>query len=354
MDLHAIWYTAYMQRIATHWYIFIALVLVAMAVYMFAPVSAKTSSAREVRWLLSHQPSDVFARAAQIFAEELTRESDGSLKLVLLTPEDIGVTGEDVSHARVLEAFTAAEADLASVYTVPMSTAYPDLRVLNLPFLFSNYDEVLSMLGGSAAEALLRETGGDVRGLAFTMSGGFRIIAAKDAKIESADDFKGLRIGTSGGSVAEETLRALGAIPVSMDPDTGTTDGVSTLDGVETTYARLSAIVGSDSEYTTVINETNHSVFLTAIIANGTFYDSLTENERRALHAAALAAARVEREDSVALNASTKEELARQGSTIVEITVENRDALKQMTQGVHAIFNQTFGLAAENFIQQER
>jgi TRAP-type C4-dicarboxylate transport system substrate-binding protein len=290
----------------------------------------------EVRWLLSHQPTDVFTRSAQVFADELAKESDGTMVLRVLLPEDVGAGPGDVPYAEVLEQFASGSAELASAYTIALGHEQPAFWALNLPFLFSSYEETGPVLDGPAGKEILGTLTGSVRALAFTMSGGFRIIASKNTAVKTLKDLEGKRIATSGGPVAEATLRALGAIPVPLAMETGKTLDGASLDGAETTYARLSSVVGSNTEYLKYINETNHSLFLTAIVVRSDFYDSLSSAQQQALQHAAQKAAEVERADSITLNEETKRQLAESGSVVTELPSSVRDAFREETDVVYA------------------
>ena len=299
-------------------------------------VGARTQAPIQVRWLLSHQPTDVFARATQVFAETLARESGGALVLKIIDPEDVGVAAGDVPNAKAFELLDSGAVELATTYTVPLGKEYPAFWSLNLPFLFDTYDNASRVLDGPVGQEILDTLASHTtaHGLAFTMSGGFRIIVSKDTKIQTLNDLKGKRIATSGGPVAEATLSALGAVPVSMDLENGNPDLFS-IDGVETTYSRLSAVIGAKPAYTKYINETNHNIFLTAIIAGKSFYDSLSPKDQVALKKAAEAAALVEREDSIALGARTRFALEEKGSIITPLTAELEKAMREKTEGVY-------------------
>ncbi len=318
---------------------------------------AASATPIEVRWLVSHQPVDVFARATQVFADELAKETNGEMSLVVVTPEQLGLSGAgEIAESKITELMDTGSIDLASPYTIPLGDRSRDFWSLNLPFLFETYAEAAVALDGQAGTEILSglSTKATARGLAFTMSGGFRIIASKDAPIVAASDLKGKRIATSGGPVAEATLRALGATPVSLDLENGNAPDLSNIDGVETTYARLAGLVGSNSPYTKYINETNHSIFLTAITVSSSFYDSLSPAHREALQKAARAAAQVEREDSIALNASTKTALSENGSTITTLSPSDRSVLRTVTRSVYTQFESQFeagrieGLSPQN------
>jgi TRAP-type C4-dicarboxylate transport system substrate-binding protein len=308
-------------------------------------VNAASTRQIQVRWLISHQPVDVFTRATQVFAQELSKDSNGQMTLVVVTPAQLGLsTAGDVPEPTITALLDNGTIDLASPYTVPLGQSDPDFSALNLPFLFGSYAEATSTLDGPIGMQILQGLASkmDAHGLAFTMSGGFRIIASKDTKITSPADLKGKRIATSGGPVAEATLKALGAVPVAFDLESGAPADLTDIDGIETTYARLSGILGADTQYTKYIDETDHSLFLTAIVESDSFYDSLPPADQAALQKAALAAAQVEREDSIALNATTKAALTQRGSVITTLTPQERDVFKAQTRSVYAQFQGTF------------
>lgn len=298
---------------------------------------------RQVRWLLSHQPTSVFDRAAAVFAEVLEKESGGTLTVDVVTPEEVGVMKGDIPNVDVFRYLDQGTVELATTYTVGLGNDAPLFWSLNLPFLFGSYAQAGTILDGSAGRSVLDAASQtSAHALAFTMSGGFRIIASKNTKITSLSDLKGKRIATSGGPVAEATLKALGAVPVPTNLENGApVIDVETIDGIETTYSRLSAVVGSQTEYVKYVNETNHSLFLTTILAGNAFYDSLSDGDKTALQKAALAAAAVEREDSITLGEQTKEVLKKNGSIIV--APADIPAFRSAVQSVYEKFTPTFG-----------
>lgn len=324
----------------------VALVIVGSFFVARASSSELSHSVIEVRWLISHQPVDVFDRATRVFAEELSRESDGEMELVVITPEQVGLSEKgDIPASKVMQLLDNGRVDLASPYTIPLGNSSPAFWSLNLPFLFSDYGHAISVLDGPIGMEMLERLSSQstVRGLAFTMSGGFRVIASKNTSFTSPADFVGKRIATSGGPVAEATLISLGATPVSLDLESGSPVDLTDIDGVETTYARLSGIVETRTSYTKYISETDHSIFLTALVTSNAFYESLSARHRAALQKAALAAARVERDDAIALNAATKAELSERGSAISTVDPENREVFKRHVQPVYTQFEDVFG-----------
>ncbi len=314
--------------------------------YQYVPASKSPSQVQHVRWLISHQPTDVFTRAVQVFSRELSRLSDGRLILDIVTPEELGYadTG-DIPNADVLRYLNDGRVELATTYTVGLGQDDPALWSLNLPFRFSDYASAGQILDGASGMQLLDtvESTTDTHALAFTMSGGFRVIASK-SPLENLAAFKGKRIATSGGPVAQATLTALGAIPVPTDLESAARSiDERSVDAVETTYSRLSAVLGSNNQYTKNIAETYHSLFLTVILASDSFYTSLSVGDQKSLREAALVAAQVEREDSVSLGEQTKASLEARGSAISTFTTQDRQAMRDATRKVYSEFESTYG-----------
>lgn len=335
----------------------VALGLVAAAVAIcffffiqFSPARAQARPVVHVRWLISHQPTEVFRNATRVFADELAKETDGAMVLDIVTPQAIGVEKGDVPNSKVFQLLDSGDVQLATAYTVALGYVDKDVWSFNLPFAFDGYGQIAPVLDGPAGSRLLSglASSTSARGLAFTMSGGFRIIISKDKVIHAPQDLKGLRIATSGGPVAEATLKALGAIPVPLDLESGSAAIDSKrIDGIETTYSRLSEVVGSNSVYTKQINETNHSMFLTAILASNSFYNSLSSRDQAALMNAAHAAAIVERQDSITLGDATRAQLGKEGSTITTVSSAERDAFKKAVQPVYTEFHSLVPLLGE-------
>lgn len=306
--------------------------------------STDTAAPIEVRWLLAHQPVGLYDNAAKAFADQLLKESGGRLILKVLTPADVGFTGTgDIPYDQTLSLLAQNKAELSSAYTVAQTVPDPALGVLHLPFLFTSYDTAAKVFDGPIGDALLSglsATSG-VRALAFTYSGGYRIIVSDKKKIEKISDLKGLRVLTSGGPVAEAFLASLGAVPVSVGLDNAQAD-TKNIDAVETTYSRLSGLVGDDRSYAAYINETNHSLFTTTVIASSKFYDSLTPADQQMVMSAAKAAAQIERADSIAIGESTKAEFVAAGSKIISSDAL-RTALAAKAADLYKSFENAYG-----------
>lgn len=315
----------------------------ALGVPMTPAVQQEEQAPRTVRWLLAHEPADVYARAIDAFAVELSRGSGGTLQLETVTPAELGLPSP-VAHPQVIQLLQEGTVQMSSTYGVPNGNHDERFWVWQLPFLLEDYDHMEAAFASPAGERILADLSAEApfRVLAYTLSGGFRIFASAEKEIDSVADLKGLRVATLGGPIVEAALIAAGAVPVPSRPDADSLDAEN-IDAVETTYARFAATIGTDTEYAKYIAETNHSLFFTTLVAGDAFYDSLTPAEQQALTNAARAAAAIERADAIALNNQTKVALEANGSTITIFTPAAREAFKKATEELYDTFASNFG-----------
>jgi TRAP-type C4-dicarboxylate transport system substrate-binding protein len=312
----------------------------------FSYAAGERGDVREIRWLIAHQPISLFEPAAKAFQDEFNSESRGTkIRVVVLGPSDI--VGGNVPHldkASVYAALDGGKADIATIPIAALGSTTP-ASLVAAPFLFSDYGAMEQALDGDVGTQLLQtlaETG-NVRGLAFTLSGGYQVLATRDAELDDAKDLAGLRVATPNGAIAADTLRSFGAIPVPVPPgDTlnllaALDDG--TADAVEITYTRLS-IVNAPPVLT--LNETDHSIFFTAILSGNAFYESLSEEDQTSLRAAARRAAQVERADSIELARVTKEKLQSLGSSVVAMPRGEREILRAKSRALVERYTKLF------------
>jgi TRAP-type C4-dicarboxylate transport system substrate-binding protein len=171
---------------------------------------------------------------------------------------------------------------------------------LDLPFLFRDHDHADKVLEGELGEYILKglEQNSAVRGLAFTYSGGYRIIPA-NKELATVEAFKGTKIRTSRSPVAIDTFKALGADVNSKveleEMNQAADEGI--IEAGESTFVRVIPLKQNESfEY---VNDTAHSLFLTSIIIATKFWDTLSSEVQQIMKDAALDAARLERKESV-------------------------------------------------------
>lgn len=297
---------------------------------------------RKIRWLIAHQPQELFVRTARAFSEELNKHCKDELEIEILTyPEykqkyqaipDLDILDlPDVDIDKGVRAFWNAlfdsNVEMSQIQVGQIGNLYSDFHALDLPFLFEDHDHVSEVLEGPVGKELCANLGQrtGVTGLGFTYSGGFRVIGSNDP-IAGLDELQGLRIVVQNPLTLGTTIESMGGQAVPVPPNLWNKYdllGNGEADAVETTYLRFNG---------KHVLKTNHSMFMTAIVISNKFWNTLTESQKDAFQQAALYASRKEREWSVQDGETFERDAQANGVTINEISEQDRQALKKKSQ----------------------
>jgi C4-dicarboxylate-binding protein DctP len=296
-----------------------------------------------IRWLIAHEPKHLFLRTAEAFAREIAASSDGRLTVEIVSMEDLGPqptviaeyqgqTYETTPHCLTHLDQGRVEMTQTQVYHYAMYNE--NFRVLDMPFLFRDHDHASRVLEGDIGRALLGSLPrhGNLKGLAFTYSGGYRVIGT-DQPISSLDDFNGLRIRTNANPVNTDTMTALGAEAVALQGYGYDEIRAGELDAADTTYLRFQ---GSH------ILKTYHSLFLTAIAMRDDFLQSLPADLQQLVQDAAFRAARIERQWSLEDTDRFEQEADANGVTITELTAQDTEQMQQRLGTVYNTWRERF------------
>lgn len=284
-----------------------------------AVVPRAQAAPHEIRWVLAHEPSGVFTQAAHEFADLVSKESNGDVTVRIISSREFG-HGKPANPDVVARLVSDGKVEMTQTYTTSLGKFAPKLYVLDMPYLFRDHAHAAAVLDGGIGKDLLASLEPrNMKGLAFTYSGGYRILGTKDREIREPSDMKGLRVRTSGSPVSQATLRALGAVPVpaSMYGLARMTKS-GKIDGTESTLPRYAD--DHDEGFLPVINETNHSLFLTAVIINEKFFNSLPKADQDAISRSAITMAKMERQSSIDDGQRVKKEALAKGQKYVMLT----------------------------------
>ena len=301
----------------------------------------------KLRWVLAHVPYDLFLRSANIFAKKVYEKSNGQIEIEVLGADqylDKYMSDTDVDTVEGVQFADLVDkgvVEMSQMYNTTLSHYNKDLRVLDMPYLFRDHDHAQKILDGKLGLKLLGDLSerSNIRGLAFTYSGGFRMIVGD--KPLSVDDLKGQNIRTSSSDAAVETFKAVEANPVVV-PIYKMTDALKegVIDIGENTWARYFR-TNVDS-VKRCVTDTKHSLFLTAIIINKQIWESLTPEMQAWMQEAALEAAQSERAESLEDNESAIARCKEEGIPVVEWDETEVEKFKELTQPVYEYFEKQF------------
>jgi len=257
---------------------------------------------RKIRWLLYHEPIELFVRTAEAFAKEIKELTNGRIEIDVYTISDYNKQFQNGDTSAPLTLMQNGDIEMSQVQVGALGVwNAPDFFALELPFLFSSHDHATRVLEGEIGKGMLDGLADSTpaTGLAFTYSGGFRCLAA-DRAIDSVEDLQGLEVSTSANPVMVDTAIAFGATPVSVhtrDEDPESKQVRSNTSAVETTLPRY--YNEANPAVHKYVANTKHSMYLTSIIINTEFWNSLSKEDQAAMRQAALVSSRLERQWSV-------------------------------------------------------
>ena len=152
------------------------------------------SKTTKIRWVIAHEPLDLFERAAVDF-QNLVNEAQSAEKIEVevMTLSEYSERyndGVEVTKHDLLDLMEQGKIEMSQMYTTWLAEDIEhDMLALEMPFIFENHDHATRVLEGEVGEELLDKITekSNVRGMAFTYSGGFRNIIT-DKPVTSLKD----------------------------------------------------------------------------------------------------------------------------------------------------------------------
>lgn len=307
-----------------------------------------------IRWLLAHDPPVVFEDAAVKFVESVADRTKGEIAIEPVTTKDYfaGHGGEFRKNTDTLQVLRSGEVQMAHTYLASLGSLHKRIWGLDLPFLFRDHGHAMRVLDGPIGQELMQSLlAMQLRGIAYAYSGGYRIIPTTGKEIRRVEDFKGLRLRTAGNPMTTAFLESLGAIPVSAPLEQiRPLLKQDKIEAAETTYVRYWA-QGLMKECP-VLNETQHSLFMTILLVNEEYFQSLPKALREIIRECGFQAALEEREKSIDFEEELKRTMPKDGVRILPMSEEEKRRLRRAADPTYARFEPEFGVKFVRSIQE--
>jgi tripartite ATP-independent transporter DctP family solute receptor len=300
---------------------------------------------RTIRWVLAHEPYDLFLRAAEKFAAEVSEQTHGEIAIEVLGLTEYTekyLNGQSLDRYKIKDLVNDGTIEMSQMYTTTLGLVDQDMFVLDMPFLFTDHAHAARVLDGTIGQQLMDQLAekSEIKGLAFTYSGGFRAIVGNKV-IEAVEDLHGMKVRVAHSPVAEATIRAFGAEPVVLPIEQlAGALGDKSVDCGESTYPRIYSM--KQNETASVINHTEHSLFLTTIIMNKGLWNELTVEQQKIFADAALSAAHVERAESLEDIDRTRTRAKLDGIQVVDLADSVKDQLQELSASVYTELDSYF------------
>jgi TRAP-type C4-dicarboxylate transport system substrate-binding protein len=291
---------------------------------------------QKIKWLLFHEPAELFIRTAEHFQQEINRLTGDRYEIEIMKLEDYNSKYNNGQPCDPITELRENRVQMSQLYADTLAaTDATDFYALALPFLFRDHDHCAKVLEGEIGDELMSHLHDrlKVRGLSFTYSGGYKCMATEQ-KFDSVDQLENMTVRNKTSPVFTEMFRALGMNGLE-DSDTNLT---------QTTLPRYHV---EASKTQTHVTDTQHSMYLTTILMNDGMWTDLSVNDQVSFREAAKICARAERAKSVAdaeqIKTDASEQAARGIQSMNELSEAEVQKLKDKLAPVTDKFAKYFG-----------
>lgn len=284
----------------------------------------------DIHLIVAHDPPPpYYMQSMKQFADEVESGTDGHVRVQVLTSRQYG----SIDMLELTRALAAGKFEMSAATTNALGYVNPDFWAYEMPYLFQSYGHVERVIDGPVGQRLLDSlTPSGIRGLAYTYSGGYKVVASTTGPLRTPADFRGKRVLTHD-PVNVQTFRDLGArVHEGSYRESRPLMAAGKVQATEMTYTRY-AEYGVVSKYVT---ELDHSFFLTTMLINESFYNKLPPAYREVVSRAARRVALVERARTIQENQRIREKLAARGVRVVTLTEAEKEKFRKATRAVYA------------------
>jgi tripartite ATP-independent transporter DctP family solute receptor len=219
-------------------------------------------------------PDFVHTKAAVWFKECVEKAAPGKLSVAVHHSASLG------SETQVLQQIQLGTTQMSVCTTGPIEAFVPEIKALEMPFVFPSYEAADKVLDGPIGQDLAKkfEKSGFVA-LAF-LDNGFRNVTNSKKAAKTPEDLKGLKIRTMEAPTHLAIWRAIGANPTPMAWPIFTQLQQGVIDGQENPIAVIYAakLPEAGQKYLTL---TRHVYSALVFVANKAFVDGLPAAERK-------------------------------------------------------------------------
>jgi tripartite ATP-independent transporter DctP family solute receptor len=245
------------------------------------------------------------------FADEVKDKTAGRIEIRV---QPGGALGGDRD---VIEGLLLGTIDMTTSSSSVVANFDPDLKILDIPFLFRDFDHADAVLDGPIGQKMLEDLPSHgLVGLAFGGMG-FRQLTNSVRPVKTVDDVKGLKIRTQQNDMHIKVWSALGVLPTPMAiPEVYTALQQGVVDGQENP---VGAIVNNRfGEVQTYLSMTNHAFTPLVVLIAPATWDRLSDADKAVFTEAAKKAMVRNRKEAEASIDSGLKTLEGQGVSVIK------------------------------------
>ena len=276
--------------------------------FAVAPASAQT----KLRAWNIHPDGYPVTEAMKSFADQVNKGTQGRYQIEVFSNATLG------DQPKAVQMLKSGEIDLAEFSSGPLSDAVPGIKVLNLPFLFTDSAHMFRHLDGKLGERFAA----NLKGAGFVVlgwyDGGARSFYCAGRSPSNLRDLAGASIRVQQSEIFVEMVKLLDAKPVPLpfkEVMAGFEKGA--IDCAENNMPSYEAT--GHYKLAKSVYVTNHVVSPEALVVSAALWGKLTEADRKVFQDAGVRSALLMRELWNKRVAQAQEATAKQGSQFVRV-----------------------------------
>ncbi len=274
--------------------------------------------------------------AIDTFAREVEKRTNGRYKIQTFYSGSLGAERESI------EAVQLGTQELTFTSTGPVPNFVPEVKILDVPFLFRDYAHARKVLDGPIGQELLAKFDAKgIKALAWAENG-FRHMTNSKHAVRTPDDLKGLKMRTMENPVHVQAYKGFGIITTPMaftEVFTGLQQG--TVDGQENPLSVITAAKFDQvQKYLTL---TGHVYSPCVFLMNKAAFDKLPAADKKAFLDAAAEGVKANRARVDADEKTAVADLRAKGMDVID-TVD-KGKFQAVLAPVYADFEKQFGKA---------
>jgi tripartite ATP-independent transporter DctP family solute receptor len=247
--------------------------ITAPACSLFAPNIASGQGATTLK--LAHPDSNLHPnqKMAEAFAARVNERTNGAVKIEVFGGGQLG------SSASIATGVVTGTVDLVYHTAGFLSSIFPMMQILDLPFLFRDTAVGEKVLDGEIGRTIFASVEPkNVYGLAWSTNG-WRVMETTKKPIRTPDDLSGMKVRIQQSPVFVAMFKAFNAQPISLDiSEMYLALTQNTVDGYE--FPLISMVATKLHEVTKFVSETNHVYNAMALLGSKLKLDRLDPAHR--------------------------------------------------------------------------
>lgn len=262
-----------------------------------------------------------------VLKSEIEKRSNGRIEVQLYPA---GVLGDMTSGVEQVKTGIIQGVQVGDGW---IANHFPEIQVISIPYIFQDRDVAWRVLDGpfgkQMMDAYVKKTG--LRLLHLTENGGFRSFSNNTREIKSVADMKGLKIRVMPNPAHQETVKAMGALPVTIDwGELYTALQTKVADGQENAVPTF--LVPKLYEVQKFMTLDGHFYSINSVIIQDKWYKSLPVDLQHAIDQAAFVSTTVNRGVCTALEQKGIKFIQEKGMKVYVPTAKEKQTFKEASQ----------------------